>query len=491
MFKIATLLTCITICLFSCQKENKQIIESGEVLLKINILGIETNDPGTSLNATDENSSKRKEIVKTQSLQVAFDSTHILEATLSPRYNSQPISRSLKSKRYDIAKDTKYRIIIYDSKGDYIDQNVASVGSENNLSFQLEYSKTYTFILLSFNQTEQAPPAVGNENLSKQNLTINTNNDIMYAKVVKQIEIGHNILDVLFKHKSTEITTIIDGSAIGTISDVSNMFITPHYSVSGLHLENGNVTYVTRSELGAPVTFPTGTQTIKTSSPTIVASSANNNGTLTIGSITISGTTKTNLRIEGLQIQPGQRYKLHLTIKNPYELNDGLIWATGNLVYNESTQHYSFASQTESGSYFPSEKLLPGNISFFENNPNGDPCSKIPMENGKQWRTPIEAEFKELLVKPMVYTTLNVNGALYKGALYNGAVFFIYAGYYWYGLQDIYDEYGRLGCYMGTNYRYILFKENIVSVPLYGWHPEHLNSYDYKNSAPIRCVRDK
>ncbi len=494
-----TLFIYTSILLFSCSKENDKTILAGGALVKINIVGLKAEKPITSLSPSRNNKSKQTENVMTQSVHIVFDKDHILEAILTP----QDISPSTQKKnttstfsdapkadteRYNLINGTKYRVVVYNNEGNFVEQIVYSAGTENIKDLTLDAGETYTFIFLSFNQTIQEPAALGIESLPMQKLNdINTNNDIMYAKVVKQLDNGTNYLDVIFEHKSSEITTTIDASAIGAISDISGTFISPHYAVSDLYLADGELKYVTASTQGASVFFPEGEKAIKTSSPTIVASSENNNGTLDIGSITISGTTKTNLSIGGLHIQPGQRYNLTLKIKNPYELTDGLIWAPGNLFYDQSTQQYSFADQTETGSYFPSGKLLPGNIGIpFEENENGDPCSKVPTENGEQWRTPIEPEFGALY-ESSTYTKLN--GA--DGFLYNGAVFLRYTGYYIPYSDSIVDE--DVGYYRGTNFYLCLFAHWIsyrITTSKYD-EQDITSNYSYQVSIPLRCVRNK
>ncbi len=143
---------------------------------------------------------------------------------------------------------------------------------------------------------------------------------------------------------------------------------------------------------------------------TILRSPVTANGEMIIPSITIAGVTKTNFKIsgsKGLNITPGVRYNLNLTLApaSGHDVGGDIIWAPANLIYNNG--NYGFAAnQSEFGDhwYFNAVKpletakevteayKLPADVTGSSvYRIEEDPCAKVTAYGGG-WRLPTQKE---------------------------------------------------------------------------------------------------
>lgn len=320
----------------------------------------------------------------------------------------------------------QYRIVVYNQSGDYVIEKLYKVGSENTDLLFLPQNSTYTFIFLSYNRTDIAPPVIGFGALSTKTISsISGDYDLMYTKVVASLVQGSNILNAVFNHKFTKITVVLDATEFssGDFSNVNTPTINPHSSTVSLNLSSGNLTYSTPST-NKSLTSSTST-TRKLTYTALVATQSTSSGSVTFGSVTFNGKTSP-LTASGLNIHPGERYTLTLKLRATHGVG-GLIWAPANLDYNSNTGVYSFApNQYTPGKYFSYYRMLPVDQVTVENNPMGDPCNQMGSVNSQIWRLPTEHEMKAVNndkdVGPIYNGNIQqINGV--RGVLFSGGLF--------------------------------------------------------------------
>lgn len=221
-----------------------------------------------------------------------------------------------------ISQNIKYKVLVFDSNEEYITERDYITGQENSFSdFLLDGNKLYTFIVYSINSTTSNPEVNFNDNNNKtlQTATSNINgqDDFMYFR--KDMYItgnADNYLDVIFKHKLSQITTVIDASQTEyNITNVIASFDT-HNDSAIVDLSNGEV--ARNGSVGnVSILFPTSSlnNSIVTSTPTIVNASTNASTSLNINNITIGSLSQNNINLlSDLSVTPGVKYKLTLTL---------------------------------------------------------------------------------------------------------------------------------------------------------------------------------
>lgn len=525
----------LAIFFFSCNTKEEDLIQEGVATISLDVSSSEIDDVDPILFASNKKAVMTNDVVTDQqTFTMPFDNENIMEFTLESTNKAQRIQ--LESNRdnnnssigkkavtniYTITPGTKYRVVVYTNQGVYKTQKEFSINQSTKDIIKLDAGQAYTFVFLSYNSTSSIPSPVGTGNLSSQTYTISPNSDFMHT-IVQNVTLteGSNLLQARFKHKSCQIITKIDATGFGTISDIQNVHFGPHHTSASLNLTNGAVTsYLPVTPTIASVSFPTGTTAIKTSTNTNVFSSNSTNGTLSIGSMTIAGITKSNLSITGLNLQSGKRYILSIKIKSPQELTDNLIWASGNLLYTSNSVDqrqngtYSIATSGIVGSYFPgadiggprrypvTTKVNATDYLLYVNNPIIDPCSLLPVDVvGKPWRVPTIEELRELSTKKFVSHTINGR----NGGLFNDIVFFPFSG--WIPVRPellnrpeetlpktvALDS--QQGFYSGKNASNLFFGQTEVgwysSVPTITWSSSDRPD-SYRSGRPVRCVRAK
>lgn len=138
-----------------------------------------------------------------------------------------------------------------------------------------------------------------------------------------------NFLGALLKPKFSEVTTtlMMSQTMTGSITAISNPVFKPVVQNVTLNLSNGTLSYGALNSAGKGVTFPAigngGLRSI-TSQPTTLIHNQTSAATLQFGSITVDGETKNNITVAGLNIKPGHRYNLILTLNTCTEAVNGL-----------------------------------------------------------------------------------------------------------------------------------------------------------------------
>lgn len=317
--------------LMSCRStETESNITGGTASVKINFQGsIYDNDAEVKPSASADH--KNKAIVPDIQVQeIPFSDRYSLLATFTKESATQAASFQASSgknslmaatepKSQQLADNIMYKIVVYDASGKYVTDRNFVRGKEDNTSvtpaLNLNGGQNYTFIAYSVNSATGVPDISTSSRLSGAFLLVMDIEDFMYFRKDTPVSgEGTNYLNVVLKHKTSQITLTVDSSLTGnSISDIAAYF-SPHYSNTGILLSNGSLQYPPGTQVNKNISFSgLGTNIIsggisKLSADTTAAE-------LTIASITIGGVTQTNLKIPNIKIIPGLRYNLNIQVK--------------------------------------------------------------------------------------------------------------------------------------------------------------------------------
>ncbi|PVH26964.1 fibrobacter succinogenes major paralogous domain-containing protein [Sphingobacterium corticibacter] len=366
----------------------------------------------------------------------------LLVSELKPAYLNQDNPSSLKdairavSDTSNVGAGIRYRLLVYNSAGNFVTERNYIRGQENaTAALQLDGGSTYSFIVYSINSTQDNLPAVTpatNRTISNSRISVTGTQDYMYFRQDLTIT-GNSInqLDIVLKHRFSQITTTVDASITGyNITALTSNF-RPHFPNSLVTLADGSFTR-SGTETSSPVNYGTlGTQVV-TSQPTMINGSAAGTGIFTIPNITINGIELTNLTpFQNLNITPGVRYNLTLRI-TPTDENieylgrpavriNGRIWAQHNvgvattLPVNPATitqayhgNYYQFGRNTivaannatavnSSWSNATSATAVPRNSWNSSANPETSPVRTASDPCPTGWRVPTRTEVQQLL----------------------------------------------------------------------------------------------
>ncbi|MGJ1305734.1 aldo/keto reductase [Sphingobacterium siyangense] len=228
-----------------------------------------------------------------------------------------PLAQGLLSNTYlkGIPKD-KYRIVVYDAAGNYVQTNDFTYGS-SSARFSLNAGQDYTFVGYSTNSTSAVPAVSNISKLSTAQLK-DISGTLMFFKKSLKLVYGNNNLDLVLQHQFSQITTTVkmDDAMTGAITTLTGMSISPSKSTASLNFSDGSLTYAT-ANTSTGIVFPALTGGLRsiTSSPTLLISPNTSTAALTIGSITLDGETKSNIPVPNIKIVPGYRYNLVLNFK--------------------------------------------------------------------------------------------------------------------------------------------------------------------------------
>ncbi|MCS4168482.1 hypothetical protein [Sphingobacterium sp. BIGb0116] len=363
-------------CMLGCSKENSP---GAENVAKVQVIlgGIDNKDIAT-LKASKEESVTSNSSVQIRNIKLGEDL--YLQARLSKVGGSQFNSSSdialkasgsgTKAVVKDVVAGVKYKVMVYDSQRAYVDEAEYTAGGSNTQQFTLVPNKQYSFICYSLNGTDPLPwvSNVGSS-LAEANLALTMswtstsgNDDLLYTRIDKTVVAGMNVLDILFKHKFTEITTKVDASAIGPIVD-AELYFGEIYKNIDVDLESGALTY--KGPDVRKMVFPAFNLPVITSRSMTIARPGFNGENPYPGSALIRkvygnikiGNVEKYFEVPELAVEPGERYSLDIVIKTSPDQVAGLVWAPGNLKYDGAS--YSFSYTNGLGSYFPFGHLYP------------------------------------------------------------------------------------------------------------------------------------
>lgn len=315
------------ICLFiinlqSCSKDSGPVnTEETEAIVKISSVNFEYEE-GPSLMAKNIPSGIQDNNVINDI--IPFGKGKTIEVSLQPAEVDQPQSSTIKKVAALVTSplqtNVRYKLLIYDNLGKFITEKEYIYGNEAKIAgIPLDAGKDYTFVAYSINSTTDLPAIVGKEDIKTANLS-NVSADLMFFKKTMKISFGTINLGIILKHQFSMITTklTIDPNTTGTITNVTNAAISPSRISANLSFNDQKITYNQANTTGLVINFPTiptQGQRIVTSNPTLVINPSTNTGSVTIGSLTIDGDTKTNITIPNVKILPGVKYNLVLNFK--------------------------------------------------------------------------------------------------------------------------------------------------------------------------------
>ncbi|MCT3719395.1 hypothetical protein HZQ64_04930 [Elizabethkingia anophelis] len=260
----------------------------------------------------------------------------------------------------DLAMGVIYKVVVFDANGNYVTERDYTRGQEDSAqALMLDGGNSYTFIVYSFNSTTTLPSITfsnpNNKTLTTSSITspIMFLSDVMYFR--KDMTVsgnGTNYLDVVLKHKMSQVITTIDASSTGYTVSVVNAEIGTTNTEASMQLSNGNITRGGNSGRRI-LTFPVLNTQIVKADPVILNTNAIANGIVIFSKLTMTSSqgatiTQNNLSVNNLTIVPGVKYNLNLTVvpNDTYLVYQGIpaaringqIWMRHNLGTNYSLQ---------------------------------------------------------------------------------------------------------------------------------------------------------
>jgi hypothetical protein len=384
------------------EAENGTTSEDEAVSVSVNITGV--SDEESSSTKASENSNKKI-------LQFG-GGTQITSSIVQDKASSTKSSTETA-----LDDSVTYRVIVYKnsvSTSNWIASKQFTVGSTSDNIFTLTSGGTYVFVCYSFNNTSNLSFDGSTGNILSD---VSGDEDLLYEQTSMNITNGtgasQNVLNIVFGHEFSRLRVIFN-SEIGNITALSNLSFSPHYSSANLDLSGSTALTYNGSPSTKNFTIPTtlGSASVETDYSLFCLPSSS--GTLTIGSITANGTTKSDLSLN-YSIEPGKSYTITLTLTGLTVY--GATWAPGNLIYNSATEIYAFATADAYGDYWFPDYLKPRILdsNWIYQSPNsttnggsGDPCKKVLPEG--TWRMPSKAEISA----PGAYTPTQTGSTSYN-----------------------------------------------------------------------------
>ncbi|MEN5233581.1 hypothetical protein [Sphingobacterium faecium] len=327
---IFSFLIVMALVITGCSKVGEEV-NSDETVVNINLLGAESNaeDDLQGKLAKQGSSSITNDI---QTTVIPFDDNFTLVATLSPEGTTKETNSQQKNTanssgaraatgpvRTNLAANVMYRVLVYNAAGALVQQKDYKYGNEATVGgFILDGETSYTFIAYSVNSTSTLPAVVNPNSLTTVNVA-NVTGDLMYFKETIKIKKGINNLNVILKHKFSQITTTVslDASSTGTVTAISAPVLKSTYTSASINLNTGVLTYNTINNAGIPLVFGALNVRSVSAAPVQIITPAITNGTFDIGAITMNGLTKGPISIPNLRINPGCKYNLILAFVAP------------------------------------------------------------------------------------------------------------------------------------------------------------------------------
>ncbi|MCL1668562.1 fimbrillin family protein [Elizabethkingia ursingii] len=290
-------------------------VSGGKAIVKVNLLRTETEDDKPVKIGASNQMAASPEV---QRQNIAFDDKHSFEVTFSPAsaVNKLAAINPMAASPTPLNPGVMYKVVVYDTNGAYVDQKNFTYGVNDTSGFQLNGGQNYTFVAYSINSKTGVPDVDSPNSLANAGV-VGATGDLMYFKTNMTVSGNQdNNLNVILKHRYSQITTILDATGIGNIMNASGV-MTPTNTSANLKFANDQVlTYNGIDPNGASVTFSAselGKPTAK-SDPTILISDTSLSGELNLNSLTIGSTTRNNIKVKNLKVNPGYRYDLTLKL---------------------------------------------------------------------------------------------------------------------------------------------------------------------------------
>lgn len=331
--------------LYSCNKSGENTALTGETVVKINLSGVEayneTDNNAVQKQASANASHSSSNAPDVQEMTVPLENggsvdlvlTNNSAVTKSLVASSNPKLAAVQTQEKPLDKNVKYKVVVYDNQGAYVTAKDYSYGEEATAAgIVLDAGKSYTFIAYSINSTTALPDINNQNTLSTASLN-NISGDLMYYTGTLTLKNGVNNLNVVLKHRFSQITTTLtmDPSMTGAITQIGTAVLKPSHSSANLKFSDETLTYNGLNNAGVTTQFPALGNGLRTiiSNPSLLIHPTTSNGTLMLGSLTLDGETKTNITIPNVKINPGQKYDLKLNFRTCTQdvTSNGLNWS--------------------------------------------------------------------------------------------------------------------------------------------------------------------
>ncbi len=331
--------------LYSCNKSGENTALTGETVVKVNLSGVEayteTDNNAVQKQASAKASRTSIDAPDVQEMTVPLENGGSVDVVLT---NNSAITKSLvasstpklaavQTQEKLLDKNVKYKVVVYDNQGAYVTEKIYSYGEEATAAgIVLDAGKSYTFIAYSINSTT-ALPGINNQNTLSTASLDNISGDLMYYTGTLTLKSGVNNLNVVLKHRFSQITTTLtmDPSMTGAITQIGTAVLKPSHGSANLKFSDQTLTYNGLNNAGVTTQFPALGNGLRTviSNPSLLIHPATSNGTLMLGSLTLDDETKTNITIPNVKINPGQKYDLKLNFRTCTQnvTSNGLDWS--------------------------------------------------------------------------------------------------------------------------------------------------------------------
>lgn len=433
----------LIISMFSCGKDNNNtinIIEKGTANVKINLSGVEE-----IIDKHDLSKSQKAALATTtpQIGRVKFsEGTHveyILDPTEPEKYSNKikttnpNLGAKAAIERNLLKKGVLYVTLVYGDNGALIAERQFKFGSESTTPIlKLDAEKTYTFITISVNSDLNLPEIIEKQNLKTVKL-VNIRGDLMTHKKSVKLSYGENYLNVVLKHRFSEITTqlTLDANTAGSFKNIINATIKPSYESANFDINNETFEYMNLKLNGSSLNFPSLVQGQRsvTSFSNLLISPTTSTGTINFGSITVDDETKTNFQIPNIKILPGVKYTLKLKFQTCTENVgnvEGLNWSYPEAIYFGNKGIWKDSKFYKNGQTISQTIIAPGadygfvfDITRLDNafnmELNGVKLAKMEMQFQKDGSSMQNIKFKD----QSLYEGINKEGGLNIDPVYN------------------------------------------------------------------------
>lgn len=339
----ALLLVCTILVVTSCTKSSDSAGSQGIIQVSLADATFESEETLGNRAATLTETNIQRNTVE-------LNKDFLMVAELRPE---DPASTSLKDgtraalDTSALANNIRYRVLVYNQAGAFVTERDYIRGQESSTAaLALDGGSTYTFVVVSFNQTTDLPattPAVATRTLANSQITSGSGTTpFMYYKQNMTVT-GNalNRLDIVLKHQKPQIATTINASQTGYNITAIDAVFTPHTAGTRANLSDGTYTQSGSVSSAQPNFTPSLGNQIITASAGINAPD-NDVTVFTIRTITIGSITATDLiPFTNLNITRGVRYNLILNIvptdayithqDRPAARINGVIWARHNV----------------------------------------------------------------------------------------------------------------------------------------------------------------
>ncbi|PUB32706.1 uncharacterized protein (TIGR02145 family) [Elizabethkingia sp. YR214] len=369
---ISIILLTILLILTSCRNSDTENhpIEGGKAVVKMNMNGTEFEKemPGL-LASVNKNFNNGLQVQKNE---IQLNKDLVMVAELVPETSSvQTKTASNKNNinatdTEDLPAGTPYKVAVFDASGNYVTERDYKYGQEASTpELSLDGGSQYTFIAYSAWDAPSLPVITfsnpSNKTLSTASLTVRGLDDVTYFR--KDMVVsgkGINYLDIVLKHKQSQITTKVDASATGYNITTLSAWIRPYILNATVQLSDGSITQ-SGGTAEALINIASGLNTPIVTGMPMTMNANTTTGTLVFKSITIGAVTQTDLTVlNNLKITPGVKYNLNITI-NPTDAFlthqgqlaariNGKIWMRNNLGATSTTPDN--LSATTMGNYY-------------------------------------------------------------------------------------------------------------------------------------------